>query len=224
MRFFKDIDVFQVPVSENLNFERHDYKKNTSNYKAAIGSYIGGIFSMSAMAFIVAYIIILLTQMMSGDVDQIKNTVVSNPIGKEGGRDDLTLEKYTFLPIIEIFENTPWIQQNHLDIWDGPITDRVFDLEKYFNYLTFVVIQRNREEGSDSSDDFVYSQNMRVCNKEDFTSRGYNPDAGMKEKMRKRYFLCFDVTGDGDEKYGLKGFYNDKTRYSFMINAHTCNP
>lgn len=33
---------------------------------------------------------------------------MSNPIGLEGGRNDLSLKDYNFMPVIEIKPNTPW--------------------------------------------------------------------------------------------------------------------
>ena len=45
--------------------------------------------------------------MESGSNDQIKNTVMTNPIGQVGGINNLDLKDYSFLPIIEIHNYSP---------------------------------------------------------------------------------------------------------------------
>ena len=174
---------------------------------------------MGIMSFFLIYIIVLVAQMQSGDIDQIKNTVMSNPLGEEGGRNDLQYGKFNFLPLIEIYNQSPWQDQDHLDIWDGDPSDRIFDLEKYYNYVTAVSIQRNRnfEQGY-----YVYSQNMRSCTPEDFTSRGYKPDEGMLYKISRHRFLCYDVDNDDIGTYGLLNFYNAATRFNHQLNVHQC--
>lgn len=181
-----------MPVTNNINFERHDYEKRKTTHNNALGSYIGGLFTIAFLAFMLVYIIQLITQMESGDNDQIKNTVMSNPVGEKGGITNLALKDYYFLPIVEIQYNIEWAAQDHLDIWEGPPSNRVFDLEKYFNYVTWVGFQRNYGLGID---EYVYTQNMRACVAKDFSDRGYTPDEGMLDKMKKRRYLCFDVTG-----------------------------
>ena len=78
-------------------------------------------------------------------------------------------------------------------------------MDKYFNYVTWVAIQRNYDLGVD---EHVYLQNMRACTAKDFTDRGYIPDRGMLEKFKKRRFLCFDVVGPNGSKFDIENLYN----------------
>jgi len=57
--------------------------------------------------------------MESGQIDNIKNTVMTNPVGAEGGKNNLALKDYVFLPIVEIVEYTPFSVQEHIDVWSN---------------------------------------------------------------------------------------------------------
>ena len=117
---------------------------------------------MAVISFMVTYIFILITQMESGAIDQVKNIVMKNQINEEGGRNNLKLTDYNFMPVLEIDANTPFDTQDHLDVWDGSPKDRVFNLEKFFDHVTFVFLQRIRDY-SISSMFMVQSQNLWAC-------------------------------------------------------------
>ena len=85
--------------------------------------------------------------MESGDIDLIKETVVSNPIGEEGGKNDIKLKDFIFMPIVEIQEKSPFSFIRPLDIFEGEPDDKVLDLKKYYNYVTWAFSQRNRDGG-----------------------------------------------------------------------------
>jgi len=123
------------------------------------------------------------------------------------------LDKNVFLPVIEIYEYVPWSDQDDLDIWDGDPQERKIDLEKFYDYITIVAIQRNLRPGVKGYQ--AFTQNMRVCTEEDFTSRGYIPDEGMKEKFRLRRFLCFDTKGPNNYIADLVNLYNADFRNAF---------
>ena len=142
--FLKEVDIFKIPVTENLSFERHNYKTNKSKHNHQLGSYIGGLTSIVVMGFLVAYTIILIIQMHSGDIDQLKNTVMSNPLGEEGGQNDFDLKDFTFMPVIEINTYTPEAQHAHLGIYEGDPDDLVFNLTRFYDHVTFIALQRNR--------------------------------------------------------------------------------
>jgi hypothetical protein len=76
--------------------------------------------------------------MESGDIDQIKETVMSNPLGEEGGRNDLKMKDYVFMPIVEMVDKSPFEKMKHLDIWDGDPYNKKFDIEKLYDYTTWV--------------------------------------------------------------------------------------
>jgi hypothetical protein len=57
--------------------------------------------------------------MNSGDIDQIKNTVMTNPIGEEGGRNNMDLKDFVFMPVIEINLITPLAKHAHLGLYEG---------------------------------------------------------------------------------------------------------
>ena len=73
----------------------------------------------------------LVTKMESGDYDQIKNTVITNPVGQEGEKNNLTLLDNVFYPMLEIFE----FPLSGFDIFKGNPADQILDLEKYFSYV-----------------------------------------------------------------------------------------
>lgn len=100
--FLKDIDMFQVPVSDSLNFMRHDSVTNESNFTGAMGSYIGGLLTLCIQGFIFIYMVTLILKMESGDIDSVKNIVLTNSLVSKDGKNNLALKDYKFLPIVEI--------------------------------------------------------------------------------------------------------------------------
>jgi hypothetical protein len=126
--FLKDYDIFKIDVSNNFNFERHDWKRNKTHHSKALGSYIGGLITIAIQIFFLYYCIFLIVQMESGDIDLIKETVVSNPIGEEGGKNDIKLKDYVFMPIVEIQEKSQFSIIRQLDIFEGEPDDKVLDL------------------------------------------------------------------------------------------------
>jgi hypothetical protein len=57
--------------------------------------------------------------MESGDYDQIKNTVTTNPMGQYGEKNNLTLVDYKFMPILELFDFPP----SGFDLFSGNPAD-----------------------------------------------------------------------------------------------------
>jgi hypothetical protein len=46
--------------------------------------------------------------MESGDIDTVKSTVMSNPIGTDKGKNNILMKDHVFYPILELSEQTPW--------------------------------------------------------------------------------------------------------------------
>lgn len=105
-----------------------------------MGSYIGGLMSVLTVSFLFSYLIVLISQMESGVIDQIKNTVMTNPIGDQGERNNLTLHDYTFLPVIEI-KGLKYTG----DVFKGNREDKIIDLEKFYSFITWTATQRNKK-------------------------------------------------------------------------------
>lgn len=103
---------------------------------------------------------------------------MTNPIDTVGGINDIDLKDYAFLPIIEIHNYAPLDNYKHLDIFIGNPNDEVYDLEKFYDYLTWLGIQRYRDGKAPK---FDYLQNMRACTQKDFNSRNYTLDDTLKK-------------------------------------------
>ena len=97
-----------------------------------LGSYFGGVTTVLYLIAALTYLSMLITQMESGDYDQIKNTVMTNPMGQEGEKNNLTLVDYTFMPIIELFD----FPSTGFDIFKGNPADQIIDLDKFYTYVT----------------------------------------------------------------------------------------
>jgi len=61
---------------------------------------------------------------------------------------------------------------------------------------------------------------MRICTKEDFTSRGYAVSEEFESKLKNR--VCPDIAKD-DPNYKVKNLYQNKDeRFSFSIQIFKC--
>lgn len=119
MGWLKDFDIFKVGIFTALRFERHNYLKNRTKFMGSLGSYIGGLISICVMAFFASYVVILISQMESGDIDQIKSTIMNNRIDDESGYNNIQIKNYKFMPIIELYFFKDWFSLEHIDIWKG---------------------------------------------------------------------------------------------------------
>ena len=128
-----------------------------------LGSYFGGVSTVLLMMAGLTYFSMLVTQMESGDYDQIKNTVMTNPVGSEGGKNNLTLLDFKFYPILELYSLPQGI-----DIYKGDSKNEIVDIDKLYSYIVPTAIQRERN----ASSHIYHMQEMRPCNEMDFTLRG----------------------------------------------------
>jgi len=209
--FLKDLDIFQVPITDNINFERHDKRSNKFSYSSSIGSYFGGVLTVIWYIAVISYVSVMIAQMQSGAIDQIQTLEITNSgLEKDGGKNDLKLSDYDIMPMLEIFD-TGIYNHPEFDIWED-FENKVIDWERFFNYVTVVAIQRNRLNNSPFT---IYVQNMRACIEEDFTSRGLTPDKKILSLLTKKFYLCFDPKGPGNSSFGVKNFYSSETRNGF---------
>ena len=103
------------------------------------------------------------------------------------------------------------------------------DLAKLNKYMHAALIIENRNKKYLKTDDNISIKNgmlriyypMKICTKEDFTSRQYEVTDEFVSKLKNR--LCPDISRD-DPNYFVKNLYQNKDeRMSFSIQIFKCS-
>jgi extradiol dioxygenase family protein len=74
----KELDLFGVPVSANLNFERHNSKTNKVQHHTCVGSYFGGIMSVYMVINFLSWFIMHVSEVETGQHDGLKHIIHHN--------------------------------------------------------------------------------------------------------------------------------------------------
>ena len=97
--FLREIDIYGVPFK--TYFHRHDSITDRTTHISQYKSYLSGCVSVFLISMMTIYATMLLSSMYSGEQDNVKKLVVSNPMNKDSNR-RAYMSDHVFMPYIEI--------------------------------------------------------------------------------------------------------------------------
>ena len=132
------------------------------------------------------------------------------------GENIIDTAKTGFLPSVEL-----------VDYYDDPLVQTILtpdgiNLPELLTFFEPNIVVRHRNENYTSYDNskrYIYP--MKVCEKSDFTSRGYKFDDESAAGISKR--LCPDINAANADHYIIKNLYSNQVeRLNFAIEIFKC--